>query len=201
MVWKPDYLTVQELKDELKITDGVDDVWCALVVTGASRAVDRHCLRQFGLVATPEPRYYRVTYRAERDRWVASIDDVQTEVGMAVAVETTIGEALTGYLLEPRNAAAEGKPWTRLALAEGLSKVWGTPEPTVAVTARWGWSAVPATVKLATLLQAMRFYARRDSPYGVAGSPDLGSELRLLSKVDPDVGVMLVDFIRKVAAQ
>jgi hypothetical protein len=55
---------------------------------------------------------------------------------------------------------------------------------------------VPSAVKLATRLQASRFMARRDSPYGVAGSPDAGSEIRLLSRVDPDVAVALRGFSR-----
>jgi hypothetical protein len=70
----------------------------------------------------------------------------------------------------------------------------------VQVTATWGWTAVPATIKKATLLQASRFYKRRDAPFGVAGSPDMGSEMRLLAKVDPDVEVMLGDYRRKWGA-
>jgi hypothetical protein len=46
-------------------------------------------------------------------------------------------------------------------------------------------------VEQATLLQASRFHARRFSPYGVAGSPELGSELRLLAKLDADVELAL----------
>jgi hypothetical protein len=64
----------------------------------------------------------------------------------------------------------------------------------VKVTALWGWTAVPVAVKQATLLQASRFFSRRHSPYGVAGSPELGSEIRLLARVDPDVGVSLRDY-------
>jgi hypothetical protein len=198
MAWRPDYVTSAELKTELGITDGVDNTWCVSVVTAASRAVDSHCRRQFGLAAAPEVRYYPITYRSERDRWVVAIDDLMTVTGLAVAASDA--SLLTGHVLEPRNAAADGRPWTRLALAEGGSYVWPTSPEEVAVTAQWGWSAVPSTVKTATMLQAMRFYARRDSPYGVAGSPDLGSEIRLLSKLDPDVGVMLTDFIRPAAA-
>lgn len=198
MVWKPDYVTAAELKVELGIADAVDDTWCASVVTAASRAVDSHTGRQFGVVAAPAARYYPISYRAERDRWVASIDDLMTSAGLAVA--TSDAEVLTGHVLEPRNAPADSMPWTRLALAEGSSKVWPTLPAEVTVTATWGWIAVPATVKTATMMQAMRFYARRDSPYGVAGSPNDGSEMRLLSKVDPDVGVMLTDFVRPRAA-
>ena len=37
---------------------------------------------------------------------------------------------------------------------------------------------------------------RKGSPYGIAGSPDLGSELRLLAKLDADVAVLLRSFVR-----
>jgi hypothetical protein len=50
---------------------------------------------------------------------------------------------------------------------------------------------VPPTIKLATQLQASRWLKRRDAPFGIAGSPELGSELRLLAKLDPDVEVLL----------
>jgi hypothetical protein len=198
VAWEPDYVTAAELKAELGISDGVDDTWCASVVTAASRAVDRHCSgdlrRQFGQIDAAAVRYYRVTYRVELDRWVAQIDDLMTTTDLEVL--NLADESLTGYVLYPRNAAADGRPWTRLRLAEGASYSWPDNDAEIAVTAKWGWSAVPATVKTATMMQAMRFYARRDSPYGVAGSPDLGSELRLLQKVDADVGVMLTGFVR-----
>lgn len=50
---------------------------------------------------------------------------------------------------------------------------------------------VPDTVKLATMIQASRLYHRRNSPFGIAGSVEMGSELRLFNKVDPDVAVLL----------
>ena len=61
------------------------------------------------------------------------------------------------------------------------------------------FSPVPASVKLATEMQASRWAKRRDAPFGVAGSPELGSELRLLPKLDPDVEVLLSghgDYVR-----
>lgn len=49
----------------------------------------------------------------------------------------------------------------------------------------------PASVKLATLIQAARFFKRKDSPFGIAGSAEMGNELRLQSKLDPDVAVLV----------
>ncbi len=53
---------------------------------------------------------------------------------------------------------------------------------------------VPSAVKLAILLQANRYYKRRDAWAGIAGSPEMGNEMRLLSVLDFDVKVMLRPF-------
>lgn len=53
-----------------------------------------------------------------------------------------------------------------------------------------GWAAVPAAVAQACALQTVRIHARRATPFGVAGSPD-GGIIRLLSRLDPDVELML----------
>jgi hypothetical protein len=53
-----------------------------------------------------------------------------------------------------------------------------------------GWAAVPAAVSQACALQTVRIHARRATPFGVAGSPD-GGIIRLLSRLDPDVELML----------
>lgn len=194
MAWAPDYITSAELKNELNINDALDDVWVDLVVTAASRAIDRHTRRQFGVLDAPATRQCGpATYRAELDQWIVPIPDLMTDDGLLVEMG---GVTIAGAELQPVDAADDGRPWTRLALAEASSVVWPTRARRVAVTARWGWSAVPATISAAALLQAQRFYARRDSPYGVAGSPDLGSELRLLAKVDADVAVMLAEYVR-----
>ena len=66
----------------------------------------------------------------------------------------------------------------------------------MSVTATFGWAAVPATIHNACLLQASRFFADRNMPHGIAGSPDLGNELRLLAKVHPDVEVMVTPYKR-----
>jgi uncharacterized phiE125 gp8 family phage protein len=197
MAWKPDYVTLTELKSYLRITDTADDAELAIAITTASRAVDRHCHRQFGQVAAAEERQYTAYWDRRAACWVVTFDDLQDVTGLTVTVEA--GE-VDEYTLEPVNAAAEGKPFTQLrVLVESAAK------PTyethgVTIDAVWGWDAVPVPVEQATLLQASRFHSRRFSPYGVAGSPDQGSEMRLLAKVDPDVAVSLSDYVRWWAA-
>ena len=115
----------------------------------------------------------------------ADLDDTQT-----------YASSITGYRLGPVNAAAESRPWTELVVASTSTVQPGSCEAAVRVTARYGWAEVPTAITEACLLQAARLVMRRDSPFGVAGSPDAGSELRLLAKVDPDVAVMLTPFRR-----
>lgn len=188
MAWQPDYVTSADLKAYLKISDTVDDAQIALAVTAASRAVDRCVNRQFGLVAAPEARKYTARWDADRRKYVVDIDDLMTVTGLSI----TTTAAVTDYSLQPSNSDVKAVPWTRLVLNSG-----GTcTEDAVLVTARWGWTTVPVAVQQATLLQASRFVTRRDSPYGIAGSPDLGSEMRLLARVDPDVAVVLGPYTR-----
>lgn len=195
MVWAPDYVTLTEVRDEMRLKVGyvADDARITLSIGAASRAIDRHCNRQFGAVAVAEARVFEAQLRDD-GRWYAYVDDLQDVTGLLV--ETDDGDAVTDYRLEPLNAAARGRPYERLRVGLDSSVLPSYPDYGLTVTGLWGWSAVPAAVRAACHLQVSRFFARRESPYGVAGSPDLGSELRLLAKVDPDVAVMLADYVR-----
>lgn len=196
MAWAPDYVSAVELAEYMRISDTADDAELAIAITAASRAIDHHTNRQFGQVAAPEERFYTARYDYNRCRWVVEVDDFMTTTGLVILVD---GVALTGYTKEPVNAAAKSRPWTRL-LVDSDSAVLPTGEQhEVSATVRWGWTTVPPPVRQAALLQGSRFHSRRDSPYGIAGSPDAGSELRLLSRVDPDVGVSLRSYVRRRA--
>lgn len=196
MPWGGDYVTSAELKAYVRIDDTVDDAQLALAVTAASRAVDEHCNRQFGKVSAPEARTYTAYWDRERGRYAVKIDDLMTEVGLTIAVDAG---AITGYSLKPSNAAQKSEPWTLLLVDSDSAVTPTTDEDAVTVTATWGWTSVPTPVKQAVLLQGSRFFTRRQAPFGVAGSPELGSELRLLAKVDPDVAVTLTPFRRRRA--
>lgn len=182
MAWKPDYVTSAELKSYLRIEDAADDPMVALWVTTASRAVDDYCGRQFGQTATVEERTYDAVYDRACWRSVAEIDDVQDVTDMVVTDANGNEVAADDYELGPVNAPVKGRPYTRVLLARAGR---------VTIAARWGWSAVPAPVKNATLLQAARLAARRDAPFGIAGSPAEGSEVRLMASLDPDLRTAL----------
>lgn len=195
MAWAPDYVSTAEAKAFLRVTDTVDDTEIGLIVTSVSRQIDQACHRQFGQVASPEVRTYTAVYDRHRatPRWVVDIDDLATTTGFSFTVG---GTAVTDYTLEPRNAVLKGKVWTRLVFGDNPEVTPTGADDEIAATGSWGWAAVPSAVKVAGRLQTSRVLARRDSPYGVAGSPQDGSELRLLARLDPDVLTSLSPYVR-----
>lgn len=193
MTWKPDYATLAELKSYLRIQHTDDDVFLALWVTATSRNVDDFCHRQFGQVAAPEARTYPSVWDRHQAKYIVEIDDLMTTVGLTVAAAST-GAAVTAYKLGPANALLKGKPYEQLT----TTAVGGD----LVVTASWGWtpgSAGPTQAKAGLLLQAARLAARRDSPFGIAGSPTVpgSSEIRLLAQLDPDFRTTLAPFRRE----
>lgn len=175
MAWAPDYVTAEGLRSYLRIDDSADDTFLALWATTVSRNVDDFCGRQFGKVGTVEAREYATRYDRHLRCWVAEIDDVQTVASMIVLDENAT--ELTDYVLSPVNALKKGKPYERIAV-----EVSGP----LTISALWGWTDVPAAVPTGAYLQAARLAARRDSPFGIAGSPSEQGEIRLLAQLDPD---------------
>jgi hypothetical protein len=205
MTWAPDYITSSQLKAYDNVSGSADDAQIAWAITTASRAVDGTCSqgheRQFGLVAAVEERRYTPTWSPRRGCWIVDVDDFQTVTGLLVNLDLdedgTFSDAVTGFTKLPLNAAAKSRPWEQLVLPDTYNSNLCGAEGEVAVTARWGWTTVPVSVEQATGLQASRLLARRHAPFGVAGSPEFGSEVRLLAKVDPDVAVALKTYVRR----
>lgn len=201
--WAPDYASPSELAALVRVGDTLDDAQLALALSTASRAVDLAAGRQFGILSAVEARTYTARWDRSLYRWVIEVDDLMTTVGLIVKVDSLTADGSYPSTIDnayvqtrPTNAVVKGRPWTSLALRP-MTPSWVTGEEAgFQVTAKWGWTAVPTAIKQATLLQASRLLARRDSPFGIAGSPDAGSELRLLARVDPDVAVAVAPFRR-----
>jgi hypothetical protein len=184
MAWAPDYTTDEVLKDYLGITIDADDAFVPMWITTSSRNVDDFCGRQFGQVATLETRRYRGVWDASLGAYVYQIDDLLDVTGFLV-------DGVTDYDLEPMNAPQKGRPYERLVTRNrgplDMDGLWGWPAE----------SAAAASVEMGMLLQASRLHARRDSPFGVAGSPSEGNAVRLLAQLDPDFRTSLKPFRRK----
>jgi hypothetical protein len=93
------------------------------------------------------------------------------------------------WMIEPVNNPRRGWPYNRI-LAIGSYIFPANLPQSVKIIGVWGWSAVPAEVNSACVIQASRIFNRRQSPFGIAGSPDIGT-VRLLSRLDADVEALL----------
>lgn len=192
------YATLAELKGWVGITDALDDATLTLALDSASAQVDNYCDRTFLAGAAAARQYFA------GDSARLEVDPISTTAGLVVKTddnndgifETTW--AASDYRLEPVNAASSGEPWTRI-IAVGTRSFPRLPSrPGVEVTASYGWpgGVAPAPIKQATLLQAALLWKRKDAPFGVAGSVEFGSEIRILAKLDPQARDLLHPYRR-----
>jgi len=185
------YVDLGELKAMLQIDDYVDDNLLQAHIEAASRTVDDICHRTFSLDAEVSARTFY-----PQSSLVCSVDDIGSTAGLLVRIDDSLVGAfdftVTDYTTQPDNALARNVPITKLV---AYDTYWPSDiRPTVQVTARWGWPAVPEPVKSATAIMAGRLYKRADSLLGVAGFGDLGAIT--LRAVDPDVKLMLSPYVR-----
>lgn len=185
------YASLLELKSYMTAnTDTEDDTNLSMALNGASRSIDGFTGRRFWIDDVASPRVYRTLRQivpADEGSLIL-VDDIASATG--VVVETYSGSAYTvvaasTYDLNPESAIGLGKPATGLLMPAGNWQVYRK----IRVTAKWGWPAVPDEVKQACLIQASRFYSRKDSPTGVMGSSEWG--LMRMPYMDPDVKALL----------
>jgi hypothetical protein len=200
MTWAPDYVTGEAVAAFAHVDDDIDDAEYARAATTASRSIDHATHRQFGRTAS-ESRLFTPRWSYTRGGWIIECDDMVTVTAVAVdtlgtGVYTTID--LASVVKLDANAPQRSRPWERLLIRNAAMPSFVYPHDCVRVTSEFGWASVPVAIEEATLLQASRLASRRDSPFGVAGSPDAGSEIRLLAKLDPDVMTSIKDYVRRV---
>lgn len=226
MPWAPGYATVDELREYVRIDDTADDTVLTAAIEGASRAIDDACdprpgrMRQFGRTDTVEDRYYTVMPRGYgppfHGQWVTEVDDIADAAGLVVAVDpagTGSYAPVTGASLLPRNAALLGLPYSMVCFAGSSAPVPSPLAEAVKVTATWGWAEVPIAIHQACLIEASRLVGRRDAPFGVSGSPEAGTEVRLaqvaaprsraldvMARLDTDAETLIKPFMVKLPA-
>lgn len=176
-------------REQLKVVLGIDpsntdeDGLIDRAVRGASRSIERRSgWPTFWKSATAESRTIDVTRRIVRVRtpgWV--FDKVLLRNGIASAT----GFLVSGFsapALMPEDAIEEGLPADAIRLPYGAS--YGN-SGSLRITAVWGWPEVPDDIVMACQMQAHRYYNRKGSPEGIAGSAEWG--VSRIPPLDPDV--------------
>lgn len=188
--------------------------WLRLCINAASREVEELCGQRFWLDAQVQTRDFIVTDDATRRVRLKASDDAGVAAGLGTAegvvvkldtgnnggFATTLTEG-TDYLLEPINAdvAVPKLPFKYLGFELSGSAYYHPPrspygKPTLRVTGKWGWPAVPSQVELATALQAAQLFKSKDAVFGVAAFGDMGA-IRVKSAMNPVAEDLLTPFM------
>lgn len=194
------YANAAELAAELGIPDQDDDLRLESALNVASRDVDAWCGTRFWADETVQTRVYRPTASLLLDT-----DDISTLTGLVVEVDTnddgTFNELLTvdeHYFLGPDNVEQmdPARPWSEIYLTLSAPTNFPTSHqrPAVQVTAKFGWPAIPAAVKQATLIQAKTFYKATSGSFaGFQLAVDVGAVMRTPA-LDPVAAGLLAPF-------
>lgn len=197
------YATLEEFKAYLFPSanyGSAEDAQMEAAIETASRMIDEFAARRFYLDANVSARKY---WADTSDRVI--VDDFSTTTGLIVKTDTgdngTFDQTWvidTEYFVEPVNGVVNGltgQPFyvIRSAYIKRFP-ITGT-RPRVQVTAKWGWAAVPRSIKQATLIQAARIYRRAQTPEGFAAGESFGA-VRVSSYMDPDVKMLVAPYRR-----
>jgi hypothetical protein len=194
------YTTLADVKNALQIEDTLDDTAIQAAILTASRQIDEYCQRFFyqeGTQASPATRYYTAY-----SPWYVETDDIvqitqlacDPDFDQSYAQIWNTTSAPLDVMYEPVNNPNKGWPWTRILAIGSYVFPYFFPQ-TVRVQGIFGFPEVPYEVELACKIQASRLFVRKQSPFGIAGSVELGT-VRLNSRLDPDVEMLLKTFRR-----
>lgn len=202
------YCTVAEFQSLSRIDSGADQTLHEICINAASRLVDRHCGRRHGFWqdASVGTREYHPD-----SNWCVQVDDISTSTGLIVKTDTAVDGTFattltitTDFLLYERgspNAADEtpARPWDEIRITSNATNYFTMADhrPTVQVTAKFGWAAVPDEVKLATILQAQMLYSAKDARTGILQVlSQEGFATRMSRFLHPQADLLLADFVK-----
>lgn len=193
-----DYATVSEFRNYTGMgtatagTAFFDDTLIQLALDTAAVAINQFCSRDFSEAGTVASDRYLT---ADEDERYMRVPDFTGTLTLATDMDGdgTYELSVTDFSVVTRNN--ESVPWQEVRW--GQTAIFSEAPDGIKATATWGWSAVPTPVSLACLIQASRFYKRREAPFGSWGSSDMGAGgvLPWKTTLDPDVQIMLQPYV------
>ena len=196
------YCDASDVKTALAIgtADTTDDTLINEVIAAASRAIDDYTGQFFYQIADGTAFFTASNYEEVNTHGfpIISVGSLTTDGDGSGTYETT-WSAADYNLLPANNALANGsaaKPYTQIAVTPSGSHAFPSElAKGVRVTGHFGWAAVPSAVKLATIAQSAMLFEGRRAPFGVIGSTDQGTVMRMSARMHPEA-VMLLEGYR-----
>jgi len=164
-----------------------------VAVEAASRSIDAY--KQARYYPTTETRYYTNGYSRETS---LPVDDIVSVISVDLDMDRDLVYELalvedTDYVLGPRNAPLEGKPYNAVTLLPLAHRRFPTSPDAIRIVGSFGWASAPGQVSQAAILLANRFLVRMEkAPLGilVAAANDAVAMARL-GGIDPDAAFLL----------
>ncbi len=199
------YVSTADLKTYIGITGSGQDTNISNAIQSASRQIDRICQRKFWQDSTVQVKTFTPISNIFLD-----VPDISTTTGLIVKLDTnddgTHEKTITintDFILRPANprelgtGSGEHEPFTEIRILNTRSSERFDPDiiNNVQVTAKYGFAIIPEDIKQATLIQGLRLFKRKDTPFNVFGNEQTGT-IELFSKFDPDALALLKNFRR-----
>lgn len=169
------YIALDDLKRYLSMQEDSrfdDDLTDA--IASVSQEIEQTCNRQFNRAETATARQFP----ADAAGFV-TVDDFWDAAGLVVSTGSgfTNTWSATDYTLYPLNGIVDGQtgwPYWKIWVSDSGAQRFVRGQM-VQVTAKWGWSSVPAAVIQSTKIKAGSTFQIKDAPFGVAGSDQWGT--------------------------
>lgn len=168
------YIDVTALKAYLKIPSNSMDGLLENAVQSASNSIETYCGRQFNRTEEVSTRVY-----TPYTTGAVYVDDFWTTEGLVISTDISgLGIAPNTYRLFPANGVISGQvgwPYYGIKARTGTSTRFVMDDESIQVTAKWGWQAVPDSIKQACFILATETFKMKDAPFGVAGHDEFGT--------------------------
>lgn len=196
------YVDKDDFKTYIGLSGSAQDTNIDNAIDSACRLIDAITGRRFNQDSSANAKVFTPKSSVYLD-----VPDISTTTGLIVKLddnddgtyETTL-TINTDFIVEPSNpriikitgGTTYYEPYNKITILDTRSSERFDPtiKNNVQVTAKWGYSIVPEDIKTATLIQALRYFKRKDTPFNTYGDVNTGVS-ELFSKIDPDVQTLL----------
>tara|TARA_R110001592_G_scaffold70003_7_gene214643 strand:+ start:411 stop:1037 length:627 start_codon:yes stop_codon:yes gene_type:complete len=200
------YVDKDDLKAYIGLTGTAQDNNIDNAINAACRLIDQYTGRSFWVDSSVKTKLFQPI-----SNYYLQIPDLSTTTGLIVKIDTTDNGSFdktltidTDFITIPVNPEVNKlvsstyhyKPFNELRILSSRSseRFDSTIQNNVQVTGKWGWSAIPEAVTQAALIQALRFFKRKDAPFNVLGSEATG-QIEIFTKFDPDAKNLIEDLV------
>jgi len=196
------YIDKADLKAYIGLSGTAQDDNIDNAIDSACRLIDKICGRRFYQDSVVNAK----TFTPNNSLYLET-PDISTTTGLIVKLDDNddgIYEKTltinTDFIVEPTNPRINRiidgttyyEPYNKITILDTRSSERFDPtiKNNIQVTAKWGWTSIPSDIITATLIQSLRYFKRKDTPFNTYGDVNTGVH-ELFAKIDPDVQTLL----------